>query len=122
MINVFIATTVILSISSLALVIALIKTNKEKSKMAERLSDRDEIANESYANFVDSSRKMAYEYIENVQNVLNSFKTRVEPQLDYFNRYGKDTQSPHITMLNQIADAYEELKAILPEEENQGDK
>jgi hypothetical protein len=105
-----------LFVLSTSLVIALMITKKKNKKLQEKLSNREEIANESYIKFLNTSRNDAFDYIVQVQEELINFANKVEPQLNYFNTYGRTVGSPHIIMLEKIDSAYEELKTVLPQE------
>jgi hypothetical protein len=105
-----------LSVLSTSLVVALMITKKKNKELQERLSDREEIANESYLKFLTTSRNEAFTYIVDVQEKLDIFSKKIEPQLNYFNTYGRSVSSPHTIMLEKIDSAYEELKTILPQE------
>jgi hypothetical protein len=107
---------IFLSFLSTILMTSLIITKKKNKELEKRLANREEIANESYVKFLNSSRDWAYEYIEDVQQKLADFSNKVEPQLNYFNTYGMVVQGPHIILVKEISEAYEELKAILPED------
>jgi hypothetical protein len=89
--------------------------NKNKS-LSNIVSNREEIANESYIKFLNTSRDDAFNYIVEVQDKVSNFASKVEPQLNYFNTYGKAVPSPHTIILEEIDSAYKELKTILPEE------
>jgi len=81
------------------------KTDKEK-------------ANEDFLKFVSDSRDLAYKYIESVQAGLNKFVEEVEPQLDYYDRYGPAVEgmvAPHDLALKKISSEFKELKKFLPE-------
>lgn len=108
-----IASLLIINIITL---ISLIITKKQNKKMESRIEDRNELANESYINFVTNSRDWAYSYIEEVQDKLKEFAQKVDPHLDYFNTYGKTINSPHTIILEEIDSAYKELKSVLPQE------
>ena len=116
MIEILIGSIVILSLLLLVSFVVIINIKKQNKKMAVELSNREAIANESYGKFIYESREWAFKYIEDVQSAIKSFADKVEPQLKYFNEYGRDVQSPHITMLSKISDAYDELSTLLPEE------
>ena len=107
---------VVLSFVSTLLVVSLVKSKNKNKELVERLSNREEIANESYVKFLNESRDWAYAYIEDVQNRLTEFANKVEPQLNYFNTYGTTVQGPHQILVKEITEAYEELKSVLPEE------
>jgi hypothetical protein len=107
---------IFLSLLSTILMTSLIITKKKNKELEKRLANREEIANESYVKFLNDSRDWAYEYIEDVQQKLADFSNKVEPQLNYFNTYGMVVQGPHIILVKEISEAYEELKAVLPED------
>jgi hypothetical protein len=107
---------VFLSFLSTILMTSLIIAKKKNKELEKRLANREEIANESYVKFLSDSRDWAYEYIEDVQDKLSEFSNKVEPQLNYYNTYGTAVQGPHTILVKEISKAYEELKAILPED------
>lgn len=113
---ILISALVMLSLlATVAITFLVIQKNKNK-ELIERVTNLDEAANESYVKFITDSRNWAYEYIEEVQDKLSIFASKVEPQLDYFNTYGKSTTSPHTIILEEIDSAYKDLKSVLPEE------
>jgi hypothetical protein len=112
----YIMSTGILLLLSIALIALLVLFKNKNDKLSLIVSNREEIANESYIKFLNTSRDDAFDYIVEVQDKLNNFANKVEPQLDYFNTYGKAVPSPHTIILEEIDSAYKELKAILPEE------
>ena len=95
---------------------SLIIAKKKNKELEKRLANREEIANESYVKFLSDSRDWAYNYIEDVQAKLADFSNKVEPQLNYYNTYGSAVQGPHTILVKEIGKAYEELKAVLPED------
>ena len=107
---------IFLSFLSTILMTSLIIAKKKNKELEKRLANREEIANESYVKFLNDSRDWAYNYIEDVQAKLADFSNKVEPQLNYFNTYGTAVQGPHIILVKEISEAYEELKAVLPED------
>lgn len=109
LVGIFLTSTIVL--------FALLAFSKIKNKeLSAIVYNREEIANESYIKFLNKSRDDAFEYIVQVQEELTNFANKVEPQLNYFNTYGKAVPSPHTIMLEEIDSAYKDLKAILPEE------
>ena len=107
---------VVLSMTNTITVVYLMIANKKNKELKARTDNLDEISNESYVKFLTDSRDWAYAYIEDVQNKLSSYAERVEPQLNYYNTYGSVVQGPHTIFVKEMTDAYEELKAVLPEE------
>jgi hypothetical protein len=106
----------ILLLSTFGLLVLLLLSKIKNKELSSIVYNREEIANESYLKFLTTSRNEAFTYIVDVQEKLDNFKQRVEPQLNYFNTYGKAVASPHTIILEEIDSAYKELKTILPEE------
>jgi hypothetical protein len=112
----YIGAIAILSLLTLGLVVLLALSRNKNKKLSVVVYNREEIANESYIKFLNTSRDDAFDYIVQVQEGLINFASKVEPQLNYFNTYGKSVPSPHTIILEEIDSAYKDLKAILPEE------
>jgi signal transduction histidine kinase len=106
----------ILLLSNIVLFVLLAFSRNKNKELSAIVFNREEIANESYIKFLNTSRDDAFDYIVEVQNKLNNFANKVEPQLNYFNTYGRVVPSPHAIMLDQIVAAYNELRTVLPEE------
>jgi hypothetical protein len=113
---IYIGAIAILTLLTLGLVVLLALSRNKNKKLSAVVYNREEIANESYIKFLNTSRDDAFDYIVQVQEELINFASKVEPQLNYFNTYGKAVSSPHTIMLEEIDSAYVELKAILPQE------
>jgi hypothetical protein len=103
----------------------LVFDNFTLEKLIELQNDKDLQTNESvhkenFLKFVSESRDWAFDYIEEVQAGLNKFVNDVEPEISYFNEYG-DTISmqPNYDSLKKISKAYEELKKLLPKQEEE---
>jgi hypothetical protein len=112
----YIGAIAILALLTLGLVVLLALSRNKNKKLSAVVYNREEIANESYIKFLNTSRDDAFDYIVQVQEELINFASKVEPQLKYFNTYGKSVPSPHTIILEEIDSAYKDLKAILPEE------
>ena len=106
----------ILLLSTIGLLVLLAFSKIKNKELSKIVYNREEIANESYIKFLNTSRDDAFDYIVQVQEELINFANKVEPQLNYFNTYGKAVPSPHTIILEEIDSAYKDLKAILPEE------
>ena len=88
----------------------------QQLSMDTRKTEKDQ-SNEDFLKFVSDSRDWAYQYIEEVQEVLNKFITDIEPEIDYFDEYGVASSAyPHYHSMKKISGAYKELKSLLPEE------
>ena len=105
-----------LSLISTIAVTSLMVVKSKNKELLKRVSSLDEAANESYVKFISDSRDWAYAYIEEVQGKILDFSNKVEPQLNYFNTYGRVVPSPHSLMIEKIDEAYRELKTVLPED------
>lgn len=86
--------------------------NKRESQSVEKT--------EGFLNFITQSRDWAFQYIEDVQGGLTKFIKDIEPEIEYFKEYG-DVMSmqPNYYSMKKITESYEELKKLLPEDEDQ---
>lgn len=85
--------------------------NEEKMAMETEKSD-------GFVKFLSDSRDWAFEYIENVQGSLHDFDEKVRPVLDWAMTYGMaNGENAHTRSIEKISEAYEELKRILPKNE-----
>lgn len=74
---------------------------------------------EGFLNFITQSRDWAFQYIEDVQGGLNKFIKDIEPEIEYFKEYGDiAAMSPNYYSMKKIVESYEELKKLLPEDED----
>ena len=79
----------------------------------------EDIHKENFIKFLSDSRDWAYQYIEDVQQALTKFIKEVEPQLEYYNKYGIVVDGmvpPHDFALKKISKEFDELKKLLPED------
>jgi hypothetical protein len=113
---IYIGLVSILLLSTIGLIVLLALSRIKNKELISVVYNREEIANESYIKFLNTSRDDAFDYIVQVQEELINFANKVEPQLNYFNTYGKAVPSPHTIILEEIDSAYKDLKTILPEE------
>jgi hypothetical protein len=102
------------NIAIMANTIKLLMLQEEEFK--QNKTDRER-SNEDFLKFVSDSRDWAYQYIEEVQELLNKFITDIEPEILYFDTYG-DLMSaePNYNSMKKISGAYKELKKMLPED------
>jgi len=99
-------------------IIDLIQRNEILKTSLNSKDDKDIEKTEGFLNFVTQSRDWAFEYIENVQSGLKKFVNDIEPEIEYFKEYGDITSmQPNYYSIKKIAEAYEELKKLLPEED-----
>jgi len=86
--------------------------NSQEKTVPDKLAD-----SESFIKFLSDSRDWAFEYIENVQKELQSFVSAVDPDLEYFDKYGEvGSAYPHYEAMKRISIAYKQLKNLLPKE------
>jgi hypothetical protein len=79
-----------------------------------------QIHQENFLKFLSDSRDWAFNYIEEVQGGLNKFINDVEPEIHYFKEYGAvGAMQPNYYSMKKITEAYEELKNLLPKEEEE---
>lgn len=85
------------------------------------IKTQEDIHKENFIKFLSDSREWAYGYIEEVQSALKQFIKEVEPEIEYYNKYGIVIEGmipPHDKALKKIAEEFQELKKLLPEESN----
>jgi hypothetical protein len=114
-------------LSVLSIKLRALKNNVKKlsaaySKIEILMSSKTKLDNdahqESFIKFLSDSRDSAFEYIEEFQSGLNKFVSDIEPEINYFREYGDlMAMQPNYYSLKKITEAYEELKNLLPKEE-----
>ena len=73
---------------------------------------------EGFLRFVSESRDWAFEYIEEVQKVLNEFVSEVDPLIEYFDKYGDSVgMVPNYEAMKHISSEFKKLKNLLPKDE-----
>lgn len=133
---------VCLSVFSITMIFAYIKLTKRLNKVSFAFSEMykdyvivqdffsventsnaietdNDIHRENFIKFLSQSRDWAFEYIEDVHSTLKKFINEVQPQLDYYKKYGIVVEGiipPHDFALKKIAKEIDELKKLLPEE------
>jgi hypothetical protein len=89
----------------------------ELSRQNNEMSDQ-EVHKENFLKFLSESRDWAFAYIEDVQSGIDKFVSEIEPEINYFKEYGDlASMSPNYYSMKKIAEAYEELKTLLPKDE-----
>jgi hypothetical protein len=89
--------------------------------LKEKETSDDLVHKENFIKFLSDSRDWAFGYIEDVQKGLNKFVNDVDSDISYFEKYGEvGSAYPHYDSMKRISAAYEELKSLLPEKENNG--
>lgn len=86
------------------------------SELSNQKNDSDIEKTEGFIKFLSDSREWAFDYIEDVQKSLHSFDKRMTKVIDYYSTYGSVIEGPHLEMVKQVSEAYDQLKAVLPKE------
>ena len=87
------------------------------SDLSNQKDDKDIQNTEGFIKFLSDSRQWAFDYIEDVQKSLHNFDKRITKVIGYYSTYGSTIDGPHIQMVKQVSDAYEELKSVLPKDD-----
>jgi hypothetical protein len=99
-------------------IINLIQDKQALQMVLDKRDNREIEKTEGFLNFVTQSRDWAFQYIEDVQEGLNKFIKDIEPEIEYFKEYGDViSMEPNYYSLKKITESYEELKKLLPEDE-----
>jgi hypothetical protein len=99
-------------------IINLIQDKQALQMVLDKRDNREIEKTEGFLNFVTQSRDWAFQYIEDVQGGLNKFIKDIEPEIEYFKEYGDViSMEPNYYSLKKITESYEELKKLLPEDE-----
>lgn len=88
---------------------------------AKNSAEGADIHTQNFIKFLSDSRDWAFQYIEDVQVGIKKFMNEVQPQIDYYNKYGiviEGVVPPHDFALKKISKEIDELKKFLPEEVN----
>lgn len=88
---------------------------------AKNSAEGADIHTQNFIKFLSDSRDWAFQYIEDVQGGIKKFMNEVQPQIDYYNKYGiviEGMVPPHDFALKKISKEIDELKKFLPEEVN----
>jgi hypothetical protein len=85
-------------------------------ELQKELSSKELSETDGFIKFISQSRDWAFEYIEQVQKVLEEFDKEVAPQLEWANTYGRlGGETVHTNTVKVISEAYDKLKSVLPE-------
>jgi hypothetical protein len=77
---------------------------------------KEDDGSEAFLKFISDSRDWAYEYIEGVQESLDSFINDVEPEILRFDKYGDIMSAePNYNSMKKISVSYKKLRKIMPE-------
>jgi hypothetical protein len=105
------------------LLVKLAQSDADNELLLNKISimkDKEEIEKtDDFVSFLNQSRDWAFEYIKNVQLGISKFVSDIEPEINYFKEYGDImSMAPNYYSMKKIAESYEELKKLLPQEED----
>ena len=88
-----------------------------------KIKTDESVHKENFIKFLSDSRDWAYQYIEDVQAGLTTFIDQTAPEINYFKEYG-DTMSlaPNYYSMKKIAEEYDKLKVLLPDQDKKDEK
>lgn len=101
---------------SILLYLSSMHSSEEQQTMP---TNNDKAHNESFIKFLSDSRDWAFQYIEEVQTGLRSFIQEVEPEINYYDKYGMAVEGmipAHDRALKKISREINSLKKLLPED------
>lgn len=102
-----------------AVLLYLSSIEQDHSEEIQVGQDGDKVHKESFIKFLSDSRDWAYDYIETTQKTISRFIQEVEPELEYYKRFGivvEGMVSPHDKALKKVLSEISELRKLLPEE------
>jgi len=74
-----------------------------------------DIHKENFIKFLSDSRDWAFDYIEEVQTGLDKFIKEIEPEMEYFDKFGIVGSSyPLYPSMKKIFTAYQDLIKLMP--------
>jgi hypothetical protein len=100
----------------------LVFDNFTLEKLIELKNDQDiktdeSVHKENFLKFISESRDWAFDYIENVQNVIKNILEQTESTIEYHNNFKSMEIEPYSTQIEILTKAIEELKILLPNKE-----
>jgi hypothetical protein len=98
-------------------IIDLVQRNELLKKALDSKESGHVEKTEGFLNFVTQSRDWAFEYIEDVQRVVNSVLTKTEATVKYHKEFSSVVIEPYKTQMDVLTEGIEELKFLLPNEE-----
>jgi hypothetical protein len=76
-----------------------------------------DIHKENFIKFLSDSRDWAFDYIEEVQTGLDKFIKEIEPEMEYFDKFGVvGSAYPLYPGMKKIFTAYQDLIKLMPSE------
>jgi uncharacterized protein YacL len=88
----------------------------EYSKVVQELENKKLEKSDDFIKFLSDSRDWAFEYIEDVQENLSKFDKQMNSFVEWNDTYGSVTgDNVHSEKIKEISVAYQELKNLLPE-------
>lgn len=103
----------------------LLQQNLDNKLLVKKINDllqqeenRKLESSDGFVRFLSESRDWAFNYIEDTQDAIEEFSTKMDTILNYFDKYGQVLgENPHTKQIDEISQAYLELKGkVMPEE------
>jgi hypothetical protein len=125
-----IISTIRLQLRNQKLILKNVQDSMDKNTIILKLKEEIQKNNNSsieqtdgFLKFISESRDWAFKYIEDAQAELLKFRDRVEPKFEYSNKFGKLAgESAATKVLDEIFEAYQDLKKIMPEDSSDSKK
>jgi hypothetical protein len=76
-----------------------------------------DIHKENFIKFLSDSRDWAYEYIDSVQQSVDSLLKKTESTIEYHKEFKSLEIEPYATHIETLVSAIDELKILLPDKE-----
>lgn len=89
--------------------------NLEHQKVLERLNEIELEETDGFVKFLSESRQHAFDYIENVQGIISTFKAEIEADILWLETYGMSLETGKDRPILKITSAYRKLMETLPE-------
>jgi hypothetical protein len=90
---------------------------QEMQKLMSELDSKNSSQNDGFLKFVSESREAAFKYIEEVQNAISEFDSKVGPAVKYYKQTGKMLDRKPSDLVRELAEAYDKLMESMPKEE-----
>jgi len=94
--------------SMFAISIVFFNNNQPKEKQEEL---------PGYDNFLSESREAAFDYIEDVQDILDEYFSEVDILLEMYSKSSrKNTKADYVAAMKQIKESTDKLRSAMPED------
>jgi hypothetical protein len=91
---------------------------QEMQKLMAEIDIKNSNQNDGFLKFVSESREAAFKYIEEVQEAINEFDSKVGPAVKYYKETGKMLDRRPSELVRELAEAYDKLMESMPKKDN----